>query len=281
MRMATIASGSSGNCIYVSSDHCNLLIDAGISMRRIESGLAELGLTPADMDGILITHEHSDHVGGLGPLLRKYHLPLYTTEGTLEALSAMKALGTLPSELARYVSPGTVFSIGDMDILPTQVPHDAAQPVIYRMESSGAAMAVATDFGYATDAIRETLSGLDAMILEANHDIRMLQVGPYPYMLKQRILSNSGHMSNEAAGKLLCEINCDRLKTVMLGHLSKTNNYAELAYETVRLELTLGDTSSEAPELLIAPRSGLSQVIETGAADNMLTAREMRAASSM
>lgn len=240
MRLLSIASGSSGNCIYIGSGDSHILVDAGISGKRIESGLNENGLTTKDVQGILITHEHSDHVSGLGVLARKYGIPMYGTPETLEALQYNSALGNIPEGLFRPVHADREFQIEDLTVHPFSIPHDARNPVAYRVSSRRHAVAVATDMGDFDDYIISNLSGLDAVLLEANHDVNMLQTGKYPYPLKRRILSDRGHLSNETSGKLLVKILHDNLKYIFLGHLSRENNYEELAYETVCLEISMG-----------------------------------------
>lgn len=242
MRMCSIASGSSGNCIYIGSEENHILIDAGISGKRVEAGLKELDLSGKDLDGILVTHEHSDHIKGLGVLSRKYQVPIYATPGTIEGIKGTGSLGAIDPELFVKITPDENFFVGDLKISPFRVSHDAAEPTAYRVDCQEKSMAVATDLGVYTDYTVDKLKGLDVLLLEANHDIHMLEVGAYPYYLKRRILGERGHLSNESAGKLLCKLLHDNLKNVLLGHLSKENNFAELAYETVKLELMLGDT---------------------------------------
>lgn len=239
MRLCSIASGSSGNCTYLGSEHTHLLVDAGISAKKIEAGLKELDLTGGDIQGLFVTHEHSDHIKGLGVLARRYGLPVYATEGTIEQLKQMSCLGPVDESLYHVIRADEALTIGDVEIEPFRISHDAAQPVAYRFRCGEKRAAVATDMGYYDEHIVEHLKGMDVLLLEANHDIQMLQVGPYPYPLKQRILGERGHLSNESAGQLLCRVLHDDLKRVYLGHLSKENNYAELAYETVRLEIHL------------------------------------------
>ena len=255
MRMCSIASGSSGNCIYAGSDNHHILIDAGISCKRVEAGLKDLELSGKDIDGILLTHEHSDHIKGLGVLARKYGFPIHATQGTAEAVKAMSSLGKIDSSLFVEIHADQEFKIGDLSISPFHISHDAAEPVAYRISCGEKKMAVATDLGVYTDYTIDHLKGLDVLLLEANHDIHMLQVGAYPYYLQQRISGDLGHLSNETAGKLLCEVLHGGLKAVMLGHLSKENNYAELAYETVKLELLLGDASYQAKEIPLSVAS--------------------------
>ena len=263
MRFVSIASGSSGNCIYVGSDNSHLLIDAGISGKRIEQGLNEIGIKGTELDGILITHEHSDHIKGLGVLARKFGIPIYGTAGTLEEIENNASLGTFDKELLTPVLPDVEFTAGDLVIQPFRVDHDAADPVAYRVKSGGKSIAVATDMGHFDSYIIEHLQELDAILLESNHDVRMLETGPYPYYLKRRILGDHGHLSNENAGRLLCQILHDGLKHIFLGHLSKENNYEELAYETVRLEITEGDTPYRAEDfsISVARRERMSRIV--------------------
>lgn len=239
MRLCSIASGSSGNCIYTGTDDTHLLVDAGVSAKKIEAGLKELELEGSDIQGLLITHEHSDHIKGVGVLARRYGFPIYATQGTIDQMKGMSSLGSIDEGLYHVIRPDETFSIGDVEVEPFHISHDAADPVAYRLESNGKSAAVATDMGIYNDYIVEHLKGLDVVLLEANHDIQMLQVGPYPYPLKQRILGDCGHLSNESAGQLLCKILHDNMKKIYLGHLSKENNYAQLAYETVKLEIQL------------------------------------------
>lgn len=264
MRLCSIASGSSGNCIYVGSEATHLLVDVGISGKRTESGFHELGLTGRDIDGILITHEHSDHISGLGVLARKYEIPIYATAGTIEAMRYDKSLGNLEEGLFREVQEDKKLTIKDLTVNPMHISHDAAQPVGYRISYGNKKVAVCTDLGVYNDYTVECLKGMDALLLEANHDVNMLQVGPYPYYLKQRILGDRGHLSNENSGRLLCRILHDNLKTVLLGHLSKENNLPELAYESVRMEINLGENPYKAGDfdIRVAKRSEVTPVVE-------------------
>lgn len=262
MRMCSIASGSSGNCIYVGSDNTHLLIDAGISGKSIEAGLNGIDISTSDIDGILVTHEHSDHIAGLGVLARRYGIDIYATEGTVEAIKG-KNLGRIDEGLFKIIREDDDFVVNDLCVHAIKVPHDAAAPVAYRIGSNGSSIAVMTDLGYFDDYIVSNLQGLDALLLESNHDIRMLETGPYPYPLKQRILGNRGHLSNENAGRLLGRVINDNMQKIFLGHLSKENNLAELAYETVRLELDMGDNpyNSRDFEIAIASRVAPSELV--------------------
>ncbi len=247
MELFSIASGSSGNCICIGSDRTHILVDAGISGKRIEAGMNALDLSLRDASAILITHEHADHISGLGVLARRYQLPIYATPKTLDAIMMTKSIGTIDPDLLHEVTPDEDFLIGDLTIQAMRTKHDAADPVAYTAKTVSAdgqekKVAVVTDLGCYDDYILSHLKNLDAILLEANHDIHMLQVGSYPYPLKQRILGDYGHLSNERSGQLLSDILHDNMKHIFLGHLSLENNVPELAYETVRLEVTLGDT---------------------------------------
>lgn len=242
MRFCSIASGSSGNCLYVGSDTTHILIDAGISAKRTEEGLNGLGLSLCDIDAILVTHEHSDHVKGLGVLARKYSIPIYSSEGTVHSLVESGCLGKVDNSLLDCISADSAFYIKDILIKPFRISHDASEPIGYRLESENKKIGIVTDLGVYNDYIIESLKGLDVLLAEANHDIRMLQVGPYPYYLKQRILSDRGHLSNENSGRMISRLLNDNIKHIYLGHLSKENNIPELAYETVRLEIEASDT---------------------------------------
>lgn len=263
MDLCSIASGSSGNCIYVGTQEAALLVDVGISAKKAQVGLATVDRSPAELDGILITHEHSDHIKGIGVMARKFGIPIYGTKGTLDAVKNCPSLGKMDEGLFCEIRPDEAFQIKDITIHPFEIPHDAAQPVAYRLESGEKAVAVATDMGTFNEYIISHLRNLDAVLLEANHDVRMLQAGGYPYYLKQRILSDRGHLSNENAGRLLCSILHDHLQEIYLGHLSQENNYEALAYETVCAEVTLGDNPYRAKDfhIQVARRSEASQMI--------------------
>jgi len=263
MRLCSIASGSNGNCIYVGSDNTHILVDIGLSGKKAVAGLEGLDLSPNDIDAILITHEHIDHVAGLGVLSRKYGIPIYATLGTVEALGRIKSIGNIDAGLFNLVAPDIPFNIKDLNISPIHISHDAADPVGYKIGNNGKNIGIVTDLGYYNDYIVDYLKGSDAVLLEANHDVNMLQVGPYPYPLKQRILGDKGHLSNENCGKLLSSILHDDMKQVVLGHLSHENNLPELAYETVRVEVTLGDNPYKADDfpIMVAKRGEPSPVI--------------------
>ena len=263
MRLCSIASGSSGNCIYVGSDTTHFLVDVGISMKKTEAGLNSIDLSLRDIDGIFITHEHIDHIGGLGVISRKHGIPMYATQKTIDAILRSSSIGKVDADLFQPIRQDEEISLKDITIHPMHISHDAADPLAYRFYHGNKKVAVVTDLGCYNEYTVESLKGMNAMILEANHDVKMLQVGPYPYYLKQRILGEQGHLSNELSGKLLSELLHDGLQEVQLGHLSKENNLAELAYETVRNEVNFSDTPYSTKDfvLSVAKRSEASAPI--------------------
>lgn len=263
MRLCSIASGSSGNCIYVGSDTTNILVDTGISGKKVEFGLNALDLTIKDLDGIFVTHEHSDHIKGLGVIARKCGVPIYATAGTIRAMEENGSLGKMPEGIFHTIKEDVSCKIGDLDVRPFHISHDAAQPVGYCVHHGNKKIGIATDMGTYDEYTVNNLTGLDALVLEANHDVNMLQVGSYPYYLKRRILGNRGHLSNETAGRLLCRLLHDNMKDIFLGHLSKENNYEALAYETVCAEVTMGDNPYKADDfrICVAKRDEVSNVV--------------------
>ena len=194
---------------------------------------------------------------------RKYEIPVYATPGTIEGILSYSGLGRMPEGLLRPIHTDEPFALGNVTVNPFAISHDAKEPAGYRLECGGKSVAVATDLGKYGAYTVEHLKNLDAVLLEANHDIHMLEVGGYPYYLKQRILGDKGHLSNELSGRLLCDILHDNLKHIVLGHLSKENNYAKLAYETVKLEVTLADNDyrGEDLDMFVASRDTVSDII--------------------
>ncbi|MEG2338756.1 MAG: MBL fold metallo-hydrolase [Clostridium sp.] len=231
MKFCSLYSGSSGNCLYVSSDKTKILIDAGLSGKRIETAMKSRDIDPNLINGIVITHEHSDHIKGAGILSRRYNIPIYANNNTWEAMHS--SLGNISDENIKVFSDCRAFEIGDITVNPFAVPHDAAEALGYSFIKDSKKITIATDIGYVTDTIRENLKDSDLFLLESNHDVDMLKVGPYPYELKRRVLSDRGHLSNENAGKAILDVLSSKVKNILLGHLSDTNNYPCLAHETV------------------------------------------------
>ena len=250
MEFYTLASSSAGNAALVCYNDTHLLIDAGISCRRITQSLAALSLTLDDLDGILITHEHVDHVRGLGTLQKKHAIPLYASFGTAAALD-------YPAPYLHAFAADETFAIKDLQIRSFRTSHDAKESVGYRIESSDGSLAVLTDTGYITDEAHDLALGADMLLLESNHDVVMLKNGGYPYYLKQRILGECGHLSNEAAAEFAVE--CVRAGTsdILLAHLSDENNSPQLAEYTVGRAL---QSSGLSVRLATAPRDTISEV---------------------
>ena len=229
-----LASGSKGNAIFISSGDTSLLIDAGLSGIEIERRLRSRGLDPKNIDAILVSHEHSDHIQGVGVLSRRYKLPVYINSKTREA--AVSQLGNLHD--FKKFECGSMFTINDLSIHPFSISHDAEDPCGFTVNRNGTKIGIATDLGIATSMVKEHLKGCTLLILEANHDEQMLINGPYPWPVKQRIKSRTGHLSNAASKTLLNELQHDGLKHVMLAHLSETNNTPQKAVNEVARALT-------------------------------------------
>jgi phosphoribosyl 1,2-cyclic phosphodiesterase len=234
MTLYSIASGSSGNSIYVGNNETGILIDAGVSAKRIEEGLNKIGISGDKISAVLITHEHIDHVRGLEVFCKKYHTPVFGTKETLLVLSQASAKGKAAESLFHYVQPGISFDIQNIHITPFSISHDAQNPVCYSLSSEGKKIGMATDLGKYDNTVVEMLSGSDILYLEANYDLNMLMAGSYPYQTKRRIAGERGHLSNELSSELISKVMNKRLKYIILAHMSKENNYAELAHETIR-----------------------------------------------
>lgn len=225
MRFTSLGSGSEGNALIVQVGESVVMMDCGFGLAATGIRLAHAGLVPEDIDAILVTHEHSDHIGGVARFARKYNTPVWLTHGTAKVFSP----GSLPSVLLNFVDPHEVFSVGDVEVTPYFVPHDAFEPVQYVFSDGNARLGVLTDTGSITEHIKNTLSGCDALVLECNHDLTMLMNGPYPASLKKRVSGKFGHLDNLTAASLLAGIDCSRLKHIFAAHLSQRNNLPTLA----------------------------------------------------
>ena len=250
MKLSIFASGSSGNCLLLSSGDSHILIDAGISMRRIQAGLREAALDFHDVSGVLITHEHSDHISGLKMLCKHHALPVYAPHTIANRLRGM--LPELEPYL-RIIRVGEAFALAGFRVTAFHTPHDTDESVGYRVEGGGC-FAMATDMGHVTDEVRSALTGADTVLIEANHDVDMLSYGPYPIYLKRRILSERGHLSNEDCAQFACALAKTGVQTFVLGHLSRENNRPALAERAVREALD-GEGFS-AVTLRVAPAEG-------------------------
>ena len=231
LTLCPLFSGSSGNSIYIACGGAKILVDAGMSAARIEAHLREIGVDIRDIDAILVTHEHVDHVRGLGVLSRKYGLPIYANEGTWDGILLRES--GIPLTCVRAFYTGEDFYIGDLNVHPFAIPHDANEPVGYSFACQGLRFAVATDLGHMCDSWMDAITGCQALVLEANHDVEMVNRGPYPSHLKRRILGKKGHLNNEDCAKALLSLVKSGTQAVFLSHLSQDNNLPELAYNTV------------------------------------------------
>lgn len=254
MAVCVLASGSKGNAVYISDGNIAILVDAGLSGIEIERRLKSRGLTPRSLDAIVVTHEHADHIHGVGVLARRFHLPVYINRKTIA--SAENQLGKI--EDIRYFDCGTLFSVSGIAVRPFSVSHDAEDPAGFTLHSNGKKVGIATDLGIATSVVKTHLKGCNLLILEANHDVTMLTEGPYPWHLKQRIRSRTGHLSNEDSKTLLKELQHQNLSHVILAHLSEINNTPEkalgcvgeaLAYAGTRIDVALQDRCTDIVEV--------------------------------
>lgn len=229
MRFSSLGSGSEGNGLLVSAGTTHVLMDCGFGLRDTLLRLERLGVHPSQLNGIVVTHEHGDHIGGVSRLARRYDLPVWMTHGTLRGRTNEF------SDIAKLheISPQHVFSIGDIEITPYSVPHDAAEPVQFVFSDGARRLGVLTDIGSTTPHVEEMLNGCHALVLECNHDTSMLMEGPYPYSLKQRVSGRYGHLSNNEAAAILSKLDVSRLQHLVAAHLSSKNNTPELAAQAL------------------------------------------------
>ncbi len=237
MELYSLKSGSKGNSCLVYTKNTKILVDCGISGKAVKEAMAEIGMPPEELSGIVVTHEHMDHIKGLGVMMRRYKIPVYANSATWAAIMT-NDLGKLNNEHIKIFEGVEPFSIGDIEIQPFKIPHDAAFPVGYCFDDGSDRGAVATDMGTLTEEVMRAIGGCRTVLLESNHDISMLDAGIYPYHLKQRIRGRLGHLSNDDAAKgaeLLVKMGAEK---IILGHLSEENNHPRLAYETVKCGLS-------------------------------------------
>ncbi|MGG7214748.1 MBL fold metallo-hydrolase [Clostridium nigeriense] len=261
MKFCSLYSGSSGNSIFIASENARILIDAGLPGKKIDEALKSIGEDPRQLDGIFVTHEHSDHIKGIGVLSRKYDIPIYSNADTWTVMEEL--IGKIKEHNIRIMDRRSTMSIKDLDVISYNIPHDAVAPVGYTVHCNGRRASVTTDFGIYTEEIRDNIKDSEVILLESNHDVNMLKFGPYPYALKRRILSEVGHLSNEDCGKALVDlIKYKSNKRIILGHLSGTNNHPDLALETVSEVLRENNIiQKEDVDLTMANRHCPSEVI--------------------
>ena len=251
LTLTTLASGSSGNCALVSDGETHVLIDAGISCRRICTALRGLGMEPADLAGVLITHEHTDHIAGVATLTKQLRVPVYTSPGTARQLCyRIAAL----EDVVRPCAPGSSFTVGGLDVETFPISHDAAEPMGFAVSNGTRKAALVTDLGVVTEAVRRGMDGAGLVLVEANHDEDWVRSGPYPYYLKERILGRKGHLSNEDGGALALAAADGGARTVVLAHLSRENNTPQRALTAVSRVLCSAGAQEAAPRLAVAPR---------------------------
>lgn len=259
MKLCPLCSGSSGNATYIEAGSARLLIDAGLSCKRITELLSKIGVDPRQLSAILITHEHVDHVRGVNILSKKYDLPVYANADTWSMLKA-PLKDVAPKNVCVFESDRDFYLAG-VRVLPFSVPHDAIHCVGFTVSAAGHKIGVCTDLGHVDARILSILSGCDLLLFEANHDVDMLMAGNYPYLLKKRILSGIGHMNNDDCGKALVKLHETGVKNVILGHLSKENNHPALAMVAVRAALEEAGIAEDM-QIAIAAREEPTGVFE-------------------
>jgi phosphoribosyl 1,2-cyclic phosphodiesterase len=233
LKFCSLASGSSGNCQFIGNGSSRLLIDAGLTGKYITNALNQIEEDPSSINGILVTHEHSDHIKGVGVIMRKYNIPLYVHHKTWEAMK--NKIGSVKDKEINLFESESPFSVGDIEVKPFRVSHDAAHPLGYCVSNGKSKIGFATDLGYMSEDILKEIRDCELVLLESNHDEEMVKFGKYPWFLKKRILGEHGHISNTVAGDTASWlIKNGKLNNLLLGHLSKENNFPELAYETVK-----------------------------------------------
>ncbi|MGG1634364.1 MBL fold metallo-hydrolase [Paenibacillus sp. FSL A5-0031] len=231
LRFTVLGSGSTGNATIVQGNDKMVIVDAGMSAKKLDELMRERGVMGHQLDGLFVTHEHSDHIKGLGAFARKYDLPIYANEATWAAME--RHVGTIAPEKRVFMETGEEVNLGSMAIQSYPISHDAAEPVGYCFVENGEKLSLATDLGYVSEKVKRQIIDSDVLVLEANHDTEMLRMGRYPWNTKRRILSDVGHLSNVAAGEALLELMTDRTKRVYLAHLSLDHNLMDLAMLTV------------------------------------------------
>lgn len=252
LNFCSLYSGSSGNSLFVESENTKLLVDAGVSSKKIEEALANLEIDPTSIDGILITHEHSDHVQGLGTFAKKFNLPVFVNEKTLDAMPKQKE--KISEKNIKLFNINEKFEIGDLKVKPFSIPHDAANPCGFNIFKDDKKISIATDIGHMTNGILKNLEDSIFIMLESNYDPEVLKYSKYPYQLKTRIAGPDGHLSNELAGKTISYLLNSGLKQAVLGHLSKQSNFPELAYKTVIDEIMCTKYDENSLKLSVASR---------------------------
>ena len=270
IRVCTLASGSKGNCIFIEgrptgseAGSTKILVDAGLSLRETKARLNAVGVSPEEISAVIISHDHRDHVQGLGPLARGLNIPVYITEKTWKIVRPWQGRSTGGGNGYKVIEfeAGTTFEIGGITVEPFSTPHDAADPVGFCFYAGNVKMGLATDLGYATKLVTERLKGCNLLLLESNHDPVMLKDGPYPWHIKQRVAGKEGHLSNEDSAALLSTLLHPGLRHVTLAHISQTNNLPRLAYESAREALVRCSCDKETG-IGVAGQNAVGEIME-------------------
>lgn len=261
IKFCPLFSGSSGNALYLKYKDTSILIDAGLSKKRITQAISDIGEDASKLNAIIITHEHIDHTSGIGVMERGYNIPIYANISTWNRIPSF--VGRIKQENIQYFETGKKFSINDVEILPFSIPHDAADPVGFSFYLDSKKVTSVTDIGHLTETILDNIKGSDLLLMESNHDLDMLINGPYPWPLKKRIKGDFGHLCNKDCGDFIAKYIEFELKTVVLGHLSAENNIPQLAYDTVKQCIeACGYVIGRDVSLEIAKREGCNSVYE-------------------
>ena len=263
LHICSLRSGSRGNAVLIFTEKTKILVDCGISGKSVESCLSEIDISPREIDAILVTHEHTDHTNAVGIMSRRYNLPIFANNATFIAM--LDKIGNINDDNVKTFRDNSPFEIGDIAVSPFSIPHDAADPVGYSFHSGANKVSLATDMGHLSDDALSALQHSDTVLLEANHDLNMLDMCRYPAYLKKRIKSDTGHLSNDAAAQLAVLLALSGTRQILLGHLSDENNNPHLAYETVNAILKSNNINVGTDIFLdVATRYETSQVLNAG-----------------
>lgn len=262
LNFCSLYSGSSGNSLFVETENTKILVDVGLSCKKIEEALASIEKDLSSIDAILITHEHSDHIKGLSTISKKFDIPVFATRETFDAMPNYTE--KISNKNIHYFYPNEHFEIKDLNIKPFSIPHDAANPCGFSIQNeSGHQLSIATDIGHMTNSILKELEGSEFVLLESNYDIEVLKCCKYPFSLKSRIAGSTGHLSNNMAGKTISYLlKNSNLHTAILGHLSKESNFPELAYQTVIDEIIENGCNTNSINLSVARRDKTGNLIK-------------------
>ena len=259
LNFCSLYSGSSGNSLFVQSDNTKILVDCGVSSKRIEEALNSIEVDASSIDAVIITHEHSDHVKGLARFSSKFDVPVFATKETFDSME--KVTSKISDKNLHFFKINDCFSIGDLEISPFSIPHDAANPCGFNILNNDKKISIATDIGHMNSNILKKLEGSSFLLLESNYDTEVLKCCSYPFNLKTRISGPNGHLSNEIAGKTISYLFKNGLKSAMLGHLSKESNFPELAYSTAVNEILSNGIDDSSISISVASRDFPGKII--------------------